>query len=162
MSHTATEYDPMSRTLRALASRDDASAPYDFAEFQRRATARAAGPGRGLERVLRVAAMVAPVALLLTIAGVEHRRGAMADDAGDVVAVAASGETATVEPALVRVAPTARVIDLEDRIAWLDTMISEAPAAGLSPEERAQLASGRDALAGSLQRVRYAQALLGY
>jgi hypothetical protein len=62
----------------------------------------------------------------------------------------------------VRAGPAARVIDLEDRIAWLDTLMSDAPAAGLSAEERARLASGREALAGSLQRVRHAQALLAY
>ena len=111
--------------------------------------------------MLRLAAVIAPLALLLTIAGVV-RRDVLTGATGDVAAVVAPADAAEPEPALVRVGPTTRVIELEDRIAWLDTMISEAPLSGLSTAERAQLSSGREALADSLQRVRYAQTLLAY
>lgn len=157
MSHSATESDAMSLPLAQLAAREVA-APYDFAEFQRRAAARPAPRPRAAERVLRIAAMSAPLALLLLIAGVE-RQSLILDAADERPASAAS---AAQEPALVHVGPAARVNDLEDRIAWLDTMISEAPVTGLSSEDRAQLRRGREALANSLQRVRYAQSLLPY
>jgi len=158
MSFSPTESDAVTASLRMLADRpapDDVTAPYDFAEFQRRAALRVqAGSSRAAERVLRAAAMIAPLALLLTIAGVE-RQSVIEDGSGVLV------EDAT-EPALVRVGPMARVNDLEDRIAWLDTMITEAPVTGLDAEDRAELQSGREALASSLQRVRYAQTLLAY
>ena len=54
------------------------------------------------------------------------------------------------------------VLDLEDRIAWFDAMLSQAPAAGVPAAERAALQSGRTAMVDSLQRVRYAQTLLAY
>jgi hypothetical protein len=156
MSFSPTESDAMSVSLRSLTARQaELAAPYDFAEFRRRAEARRTVPA---ERVLRIAAMVAPLALLLLIAGVE-RQSVILDDGASLRVTEAD---ATAEPALVRVGPTARVNDLEDRIAWIDTMISEAPVTGLSAEDRAALRSGRDALASSLQRVRYAQTLLAY
>jgi hypothetical protein len=158
MSHATTEHDTVTAPLRDLAARDavSAAAPYDFGEFTRRAAARrdAAAPG-ATRRALRFVAMVAPLALLLSIAGVEHH--GVETDASDALAAAVAPE-----PALVRVGATGRVNDLEDRIAWFDSMISEAPVAGLSAEDRAALQSSRDALANSLQRVRYAQALLAY
>jgi len=157
MSLSPTESDAVSAGLRALAAREgEALAPYDFAEFQRRAAARPRRATRVAERVLRVAATIAPLALLLTIAGVE--RQSVVVEPADLQLVSEPG--AASEPALVRVGPTARVIDLEDRIAWMDSMISEAPVAGVSAEDRAALRSGRDALANSLRRVRYAQSLL--
>lgn len=157
MSLSPTEPDAVSAGLRALSAREgEAVAPYDFAEFQRRAAARPRSGTRGAERVLRIAATIAPLALLLTIAGVERRSVVVEPADSPLVSDAAIAN----EPALVRVGPTARVIDLEDRIAWMDSMISEAPVAGLSAEDRAALRSGREALANSLRRVRYAQSLL--
>ena len=132
-------------------------APYDFGEFQRRAAARGEPlASRRVAHGLRLAAIVAPLALLLSIAGVE-RQGVVTEPAE-----LAFRQAPDDEPALVRAGATARVDDLEDRIAWLDAMISEAPVAGIAPQDRAALKTGRDTLADSLQRVRYAQTLLAY
>ena len=158
MPDTPTESVALSASLRNLAAREEGVAPpYDFAEFQRRAVARSPLATPAAVRVLRVAAVIAPLALLLTIAEVE-RQSVFTNEADFVLAA----EAATSEPALVRVGPTVRVNDLEDRIAWIDTMISEAPVTGLTAADRASLQSGRDTLADSLQRVRYAQTLLAY
>ena len=157
MPHVTTESDAVTATLRAIAAREESAAPYDFAEFQRRAAAKPRVAAPGAVRLLRIAAMIAPLALLLTIAGVQ-RQSVFTEEAG----FGSGAQTEQAEPALVRVGPAVRVNDLEDRIAWIDTMISEAPVAGLTMEDRAALQSGRAALAGSLQRVRYAQTLLAY
>jgi hypothetical protein len=151
----------MSESLRTLAARDAAVElpPYDFAEFTRRAAARKDARDHGAPRLLRLAAMIAPVALLLSIAGVQGDGGA-APRSG--LAASAVTTASVSEPALVRVGAASRVLDLEDRIAWFDSMISEAPVAGLSAADREALLSSRDALASSLQRVRYAQTLLAY
>jgi hypothetical protein len=145
----------MSGPLALLAARETDVAPYDFAEFQRRAVECAARPPVRVKavRVLRRAAMIAPLALGLGIAGVE-RHG--------VVIERADAAPVREEPALVRASAAARVEDLEDRIAWLDSLISEASALDLAAPDRAALKSGRDTLADSLQRVRYAQSLLTY
>jgi len=160
MSDSRTDPDTVSASLRALVVRDAAaeSPPYDFAEFSRRAAARrdARREGAG-PRLLRFAAMVAPVALLLSIAGVEYR-----GDAPVRVEAVEGPVAAASEPALVRVGADGRVLDLEDRIAWFDSMISTAPVAGLSAADREALLSSRDALANSLQRVRHARTLLAY
>jgi hypothetical protein len=155
MPYATTEPGSVIAPLRELAVRDAAreTAPYDFAEFTRRSTARKDRRWQGIApRVLRLAAMVAPLAVLLGIAGVRHR--------GVDIDASATPAPALTEAALVSASAAGRVNDLEDRIAWFDAMISEAPVAGLSTDDRAALASGRDVLANSLQQVRYAQTLL--
>jgi hypothetical protein len=153
----------MKQRLQAVATPlADEGAPYDFAEFQRRGAARASVPARPRPalRALRIAAVVAPLGLVLLIAGV--MREPAAPPGARAEGVAAAAPPLATEPALVRIGPNAMVLELEDRITLLDSLLSQAPAAGLPEEDRIDLQVGRNTLATSLQQVRYARTLLTY
>ncbi|MET0292989.1 MAG: hypothetical protein ABW136_11560 [Steroidobacteraceae bacterium] len=148
---TPTEPDTMTRLVQS----DDA--PYDFAEFQQRALSKNVARARIATRswrALRIAAVVAPVSLLVTIVTVVRSPPAPVTEAP----FAAVAEFESSEPALVEAGALASVGDLEDRIAWIDTMLSDARAG----EDRRALQDGRRAIVDSLQQVRYAQTVLSY
>ena len=63
-------------------------------------------------------------------------------------------------PALVRVATRAAAADLEDRIAWLDDLLSESRLQGGEEIGVAALEHNRARLMASLQQVHYAESLL--
>ena len=149
--------------LQRLAAYDRTAAPpYDFDEFQRRAAA-SRSPHRFTPPVwLRVAAALLPLGLLALIAIVSREDGATPSRATVALAIVQPENTRDAEPALVHVGPTVARAELEDRIAWFDSLLSEAPTVGLSERERESLRFGRNALADSLQRVRYADALASY
>lgn len=152
--HAEPESCSMTDGMRSLAADD--GAPYDFAEFERRAAMRRARPVRRLARpwrALRIAAVAAPVGLVLLVAAVSRGPEPLGETSHPVV----QAQDVT-EPALIEAGSFASISDLEDRIAWFDAMLS-APAPS---EQRLALQDGRRAMAESLQQVRYAQAVLSY
>jgi len=63
-------------------------------------------------------------------------------------------------PALVQAEREAVLGELEENIAWFDAVLSAGSAEAFSGPEQAELRAAREQLAGSLQRVVYAHALL--
>jgi hypothetical protein len=168
MSDAANARDPLSRALQAHAeAQPPDAAPYDFAEFQRRvafAPVRSTRPAHGLVASgarLRIAAVLAPLALLAVIAGLGRRDGP-APPAARVLPLVQPAAEVESEPALVRVGQAVARGEIEDHIAWVDAMLSDVPPASLSLQDRAVLLAGREQLTQSLQRVRHAESLLAY
>lgn len=159
----------LAAAVRTLEARDPAP-PYGFDEFRRRAAARAlaaapasspvpaAPTSRRAVRVLRIAAAIAPLALILLIADVASRTGT--HQPPQEAMTPPLGASAEKGPALVRAGAAATIGELEDQVAWFDAMLSQAWAVDLPDADRAALARSRDSLAASVQSVRQAQALL--
>lgn len=66
------------------------------------------------------------------------------------------------EPALVRVGPRLAVANLEDRIAWVDDVLTEARFSSASDSRVQALQQERDRLINTLAQVRYAEALVAH
>lgn len=139
--------------LSALARRQaPAAAPYGYDEFVRRHR-------RRLHR-RRAAGWVAAASLTAVVAVVGiGLYGAVQGPQG--VPPALADATDGVPPALVQADRELLHDELEAHIAWLDAVLSADAADVLSGPERMQLRRARVQLAGSLQRVAYARALLG-
>lgn len=152
--------------LRRLAAADASATPYDFAEFQRRSSL-AIAPHGSLSSV-RGAALAAAVSGLLLGAvlwqqlAVAPPAGSFAADAAAVPAAWAAADTAvdSASPALVRAGSLVARNELEDRIAFVDAVLSESRVSGARPERLATLEQGRSQLLESLQRLRYAEQLM--
>jgi len=166
----------LARLLRELP--DEATPPYGYHEFERRARERARA-ARGLAGGQRLAtAAVIGVGLLAVLV----RLGAPAPQplhvpaARAVLPVRAPGpEDETLppragaaerwlaslpsEPAVVHVGTRAAVMGIEDRIAQVDDLLSAARAARAEPERLAALQQERGRLVGTLVQVRYAETL---
>lgn len=150
--------------LNVLAAQDAAAAPpYAFEEFQRRG-ARLHSTRNTV--VWSIAASVASLGLVLTVALVTGRGGVAVSSSDAQVAAVATGDAVVAEsladdqPALVDMGQFAITSELEDRIAWIDAALSESRVQSASSENLQQLESTRDQLAESLQHVSYAHSLL--
>ena len=164
----------LARLLRELP--EDALAPYDFREFERRAAQRTlAAQGRHGGRLVAAAAAIAVMTLVVLLRfGTPAPRVA----AGNVTIGAVTAPRAAPklmparpevlenwlaslpsDPALVRVGARAAVSGLEDRIAQLDDQLSAARLAPAQPGRLDALQQERTRLMGALVQVRYAETL---
>jgi hypothetical protein len=163
----------------------ESTQPYDWAEFRRRAHRRAASSRPGMSR--RHAALAA--AILLVVAGIavwtrvtrpnptprgvalsqgdprSWGRGESTNPTSgmaDVRSAAAEHWLASLpnDPPVVRVGTRAAVAGLEDRIAQLDDLLSEARVEGTQPASLVALQEQRARLVRSLAQVRYAETLV--
>jgi hypothetical protein len=149
----------LTHRLRQLASADAAlPPPYDFATFQaRRRAARVARPGSA-----GWMAMAASVAAL-GVALVSWRLLEVPGEAPAVLTTAEfSSDGAAEGPALVRVGSAAARADLEERIALIDALLSEAQVSGGAAEDIRAMQAGRTLLVDSLQQVAWAETLIEY
>jgi hypothetical protein len=147
-------------SLRDLAATDSVEPPYGYEEFEHR---RVAAVQRHRTGVWSVAASVAVLGLVASLALVTQVQNPVARLSG----AAAGHGTATVveapyQPALVDVGQFEVTSELEDHIALLDAQISAARVYQASPERLRQMEAAREQLNDSLQRVSYAQTLLGF
>jgi hypothetical protein len=136
--------------------------PYDFEEFERRASTAAAGRRSW---AWSAAASVAALGLVVILAVVTQRSGLTGSYAisEPVFAVDAGGLSADPDegqPALVDLGQLALQGDLEDRIAWFDAQLSAGRVNSAPPEQLRQMESTRELLADSLQHISYAHSLL--
>lgn len=151
---------------------DAASAPYDYAEFQRRALRRTRRPPQLAGERRLAGACVLLVAGLAVLARLGPFPGATEKAVTPAAAVypaagpgdealspgSGVGETPAREAALVRVGTRAALMGLEDHIAQLDDLLSVAR--GERDAQRlAALQQERARLLHSLQQVRYAESL---
>lgn len=148
--------------------------PYDWAEFQLRAREGAKPTVKWTHAAVAagIAAVVAGVALWSRVQPVKQsvEIGVMRADAPLVVAVdpqaAAQAEASErwlarlpVEPAVMRVGTRGAVTDLEDRIAWVDDLLSAERVDAVNPIHIVALQHERVRLVNSLAQVRYAETL---
>jgi len=158
----------LQRALTALAGRDaEATAPYAFAEFERRVALRHGPEAAKLRIVARVAwpdtmaasivvLMIALLALWQPLRGANGREASLpVPDAQWIHPIAGL----TREPALVRVGTYVAVTALEDRLAWIDDRLSDGRVLGGVPIDLHLLDEERQRIEQSLLRVRYAEAL---
>lgn len=148
-----------------LAVQDAAVAPpYAFDEFQKRSVRR---QGARAAVGWSVAATVATLGLVLTLALVTGREGPGAMPGAAVRTLATSSSTTPVavaqpeQSALVDLGQFAVTSEMEDNIAWFDAALSESRVHSASPEHLRQLETARNQLADSLQKVSYAHSFLG-
>ena len=145
--------------LRDLAAGSAGRPPYGFEEFARR---RAAAGNRQRARVWSIAASVAVLGLVSVLALVTQSP----EPAALVWITPEDGSAAPVgarswQPAVVDVGQFEVTSELEDHIALLDAQISAARAYEAPAERLRQMEYAREQLNDSLQRVSYAQTLLG-
>ena len=164
----------LARLLRELP--DEATQPYGFSEFQRRALrrARASRSRAGGQLVTAIAVIVLGVVALAVrfdrptllprpqaLAEVHEPRTPPAP--ATPVARAEVMErwltSLPSEPALARVGNRAAVTGLEDRIAQVDDLLSAARAGEAAPGRLGALQQERTRLVGALVQVRYAETL---
>jgi hypothetical protein len=149
----------LAHRLRQLAAADAAlPPPYDFASFQAlRGAAPVARPGNA-----GWVAMAASVAAL----GVALVSWRLLEVPGEATAVTTREESVAAEtaegPALVRVGSVAARADLEERIALIDALLSEAQVSGSAAEHIRAMQAGRTLLVDSLQQVAWAETLIEY
>jgi hypothetical protein len=142
-----------------LAASDAAEPPYGFGEFERR---RAAARSRRRAGVWSIAASAGVLGLVAMLALVTQSPEPAAQVSN--VPPARPGVSATdvpYQPALVDVGQYEVTSELEDHIALLDAQISEARVYAAPPEQLRRMEDARAQLTESLQRVSYAQTLLG-
>jgi len=160
----------LSRALRELP--DEATRPYDYREFERRAQARARRASGGVHALAAAVAVLAVAAAALYMRLADQRGDGVAPPAAAPVAVAAPAAPAAradamerwlatlpSDPALVRVGSRAAVTGLEDRIAQVDDLLSAARAEQAQPARVSDLQEQRRRLVGALVQVRYAETL---
>ena len=137
----------------------DATAPFDFEEFERRIVA--AGRRRRATIWSSAASIgtLGVVALLALMTQVQEPAAVVFTGPQPVVPTA---NEAPFEPAVVDVGRFEMTSELEDHIALLDAQISAARVYAAPPERLRQMESTRAQLNESLQRVSYAQALLSF
>jgi hypothetical protein len=143
--------------------RGEQAPPFDFDELQRRGAAQSVAASGTRRRFS--APYVAGIAAAL---GLLPLGGALWQQVAPVapsLAAAIDGDTAAVAQnsglALVRVDARAAAGDLEDRIAWMDDLLSEWRVQG-APEAEGLVAleRSRSQMLASLQKVRYAEQLM--
>lgn len=146
-------------SLRQLAARDGASAPYGYDEFDLRQ--QYAARQRRLTR-WSIAASLAVLGLIPAIAvltqGPEPEAWLTAPAAASAAAIRV--EDGPRMPALVDLSHFEVTSELEDHIAMLDAELSAARVNAAPPEELRRLEATREQLNESLQRVNYAHSLL--
>jgi hypothetical protein len=143
--------------------RSELAPPFDFDELQRRGAAHSpAAPGARTRFSAPHAAGIAAALGLLLLGGALWQQVA---PVAPSLAAAIDGDAAAVAqgsgPALVRVDARAAAGDLEDRIAWMDDLLSEWRVQGAPEQEGlAALERSRSQMLASLQKVRYAEQLM--
>jgi len=162
----------LSRALRELP--DEATRPYDYREFERRAQARARRASGGVQALAAAVAVLAVAAAALYMRLADQRADGVAPPAAAVAPVAVAAPAAPAaradamerwlatlpsDPALVRVGSRAAVTGLEDRIAQVDDLLSAARAEQAQPARVSELQEQRRRLVGALVQVRYAETL---
>lgn len=157
--------------LRELAS--EATPPYDFEEFRRRGSERAARKGQHVRwwphaaAAAGIAGVVAAMALLGNGSNVNSPPQTAAV-AGGVNATPGVQEMPSrawlahqpAEPVVVRVSSRIAVTNLEDRIAWFDDVLMNERLQGADAEQVKVLEQERARLVSTLAQVRYAEALV--
>ena len=152
------------------------AAPYDFAAFEARVARlqRRAGLGQRFGAATLAAVMIAVTGLLLL--SEPQRSSQLPAEASAAAAVPQANTQANIfapaatmderwllnlprEPAVARVATRAPVLQLEDRIAWLDDSLSAALQEPVAHADVGRLRSERAQLVDALVRVRYAEQL---
>jgi hypothetical protein len=169
--------DPQTRAVvqRLRDLPDGFQPPYDWAEFQRRAEVlRSTGPSQHGRRYAALAAcfalLVAGLALWIRFGATDTRSMVAASSAQEEGSIqpAARGAQAELraewlerweEPVIVRVGSRLATAELEDRIAYVDDLLSAERADDPQPERVAQLQRERERLAQSLIQLRYAEVL---
>ncbi|MBV8783654.1 MAG: hypothetical protein JOZ67_05665 [Gammaproteobacteria bacterium] len=157
----------LQRLLRGLPT---GTAPYGYAEFERRAAQRARhADGIGFARALAVAAVavlaLTPVLyrLMSTGQGAHNERPDVPHAAPPAVTrlpvQRAAWRVPQGEPALVHVGTHADVVRLQDRIARVDDLLSAGRNEGADPAQLLALQQERSRLAGTLAQVRFAEVL---
>jgi hypothetical protein len=143
--------------------------PYDWIEFRRRARARlnAAAHRRAMHRAYAVTAAAFALVVVGLAAWIRGRETPMSYRVQPAPAVEARADAAErwlaslpSEPVVVDVGTRAAVAGLEDRIAQLDDVLSEARVEGTQPAQLVALEEQRARLVNSLVQVRYAETLV--
>jgi hypothetical protein len=169
--------DPQTRAVvqRLRDLPDGFQPPYDWAEFQRRAAALRNAEPSGQGR--RYAALAACFALVVAGLALWIRFGAT--DSRSMVAASSGAEDRSIQPAapsaqagfsaewldsweepvIVRVGSRLATAELEDRIAYVDDLLSAERANDAQPGRVAQLQRERERLTQSLVQLRYAEML---
>jgi hypothetical protein len=133
------------------------AAPYGFEEFELRGTRREARRRR-VHRGLVASFATVGVAVLAAITMLQLRPAGSADPE----LVYDTPYLPVTEPAVVDVGRLAVRESLSDRIALLDSQLTEGRAYALPEEQLAALSATRDQLEQSLRSVSYAHALMTY
>ena len=126
--------------------------PYGFEEFEHRRAAAAQRRRTGMWSIAASVSVLGMVAVLALLTQVPEP--VVQESTATLV-------EAPYQPALVDVGRFEVTSDLEDHIALLDAQISAARAYEAPPERVQQMEYAREQLNDSLQRVSYAQTLLG-
>lgn len=142
--------------LRDLAAGGRIEPPYGFEEFRHR---RAAAASRRRAASWGIAASLCVLGLVAVLALVTQPPESTA--MVRVTPPPAPAAEAPYQPALVDVGRFEITSELEDHIALLDAQISAARVYAASPAQLRQMEDAREQLNDSLQRVSYAQTLLG-
>jgi hypothetical protein len=141
--------------------------PYDWLEFRRRARERSNAAAH--RRALRgsYAAIAAACVLMCFAVWMRGRETSLSYGVESVPVTEARVDDAERwlaslpdEPVVVRVGTRAAVAGLEDRIAQLDDVLSEARVEGIQPAKLQALEKQRARLVSSLVQVRYAETLV--
>ena len=135
--------------------------PYDWIEFRRRARERSNAAAH--RRALRGSyAAIAAALVLMCLAVWMRGRETSLSYGVEPAPVAEARWLASLpnEPVVVRVGTRAAVAGLEDRIAQLDDVLSEARVEGTQPAKLQPLEEQRARLVSSLVQVRYAETLV--
>jgi hypothetical protein len=147
----------LQKRLQALAAAEaQLPPPYGFDEFLRRAGG-AIEPQRTVPW-LRVAAGVAVLAVALV--GWRLLQPADAPWSGVASGQAGLAAEAAGEPARVKAGTAVARADLEDQIALIDALLSEARVSGGADENIRAMQESRSLLVDGLQRVAWAEALI--
>jgi len=156
------------RHLRALPQ--EIPQPYDWIEFRRRERERAHAAARRRAMHRSYAAVAAAFALIVVgLATWMRGRQTPPIPLGAAPALVDQGRADAAErwlvslpsePVVVHVGTRAAVAGLEDRIAQLDDVLSEARVEGMQPAKLVPLEEQRARLVNSLVQVRYAETLV--
>lgn len=144
----------MQENLRALASRDTSTAPFDFEAFEQR---RAMAAARRRATLVSATGGVFALAFVSVTALVTQRSPLQQSE---VLSQPAVVQLAEDMPALVNLDQFDVTTELEEHIAVLDAELSVARVNAVPAEKLRQLESTRAQLRDSLQRVSYAHSLL--
>jgi hypothetical protein len=179
MNDMTRDHESIARKLRDLPN--EITAPYDWTEFKVRSRQRhdrAAIVPESVDNRWRIAAIAAGFALIIAglalwsrfdraelalnpdFAMSEPAQEPVADwDPSDVTAASRWLASSPAEPTIVRVDTRFAVADLEDRIAWLDDLLTTAQIERVQPAHIKTLRRERAELVDSLAKVRYAETL---
>jgi hypothetical protein len=156
--------------------------PCDWIEFRRRSRERV--PAEHVRHTVKwqhaavAAGLTAFIAAMAMLGRSQAHKPVQPDEAATHSSVAAAAATATAiaiaqaqasqrwlarqpsEPAVVHVGPRLAVANLEDRIAWVDDVLTDEQIDGADAQHVSELRHERARLVNSLAKVRYAETLV--